>query len=290
MRNLVLSGISEVSRRLKDTPLGKSKALGNIHANVSLWLHRKNEAQVGEFTVAFDPRDRYIAKKLVLYGAYEKHEISLLTSLVNLGDYVLDVGANIGLYTLHLSRAVGPHGQVIAVEPDPDNLTILRKNLESNDCSNVVVIPHAFGNKHETRKLYQVDKNRGNLSFADLGKTDQSIDVEVRPGKTVLETLAKQPRVVKIDVEGAEPMVLEGLSYDPEVILFEFVPEQLEALEQNAKALLRRLEEKGYVLYLIEGDGKRNDDARSAESIYQYALKSGQDQNVLAIKVASHNK
>jgi FkbM family methyltransferase len=51
--------------------------------------------------------------------------------------------ANIGLYSL--SRAVGPSGRVIAVEPDPDNLALLRRNLQQNGCANVTVLEEALG-------------------------------------------------------------------------------------------------------------------------------------------------
>lgn len=283
MKNMVTSGISTLSRALRNTPLGRSEWLGDIHANITLWFHRSNVAQVGEFKVTFDPRDRYIAKKLVLYGAYEKHEISLLTSLVAEGDYVLDVGANIGLYTLHLSRAVGPHGRVFAVEPDPDNLVILKKNLADNDCNNVTIIPHALGNKHETLKLYQVEKNRGNLSFADLGKTGTSIEVDVKPGKDVFEPLVRKPRVMKIDVEGAEPLVLEGIDFEPEFILFEYVPSQLEALGQDPLKFLRTLQAKGYALHMIGDEQFVEGEEHSPSRLYEYSKSSGQDQNILAI-------
>jgi FkbM family methyltransferase len=195
-----------------------------------LWLHGSNEIRVGPFLVRFDPRERVLSKRLILRGGHESRELELLCSIVRPGDQVLDAGANVGIYSLFLSRAVGPTGRVVAVEPDPDNLEFLRFNLKINGCGNVTVCPCALGTSSGTVELYQVDDHRGNLSLADLGKTGRSIPVTQRRGGDVLAELGLRPRVAKIDVEGAEPQVLEGLGYTPEVIIFEFVPHQLQAL------------------------------------------------------------
>src|SRR6266511_2048780 len=147
MRRLLLRAMSFAGSQLRHTRLAQSALLNRIFASLALKAYASNEANVASLRVHFDRRDQVIAKRLVLYGGHERAEIELLCSLARPGDQMLDVGANIGLYTLHLSRAVGPKGCVVAVEPDPDNLALLRKNLKINSCLNVIVIPAAFGAK-----------------------------------------------------------------------------------------------------------------------------------------------
>ena len=243
-----------LGRKLRRTPLARSVLLNKLHAALSLRLHSSREAQFGPFRVRLDPRDRFIAKKLALYGEYDKHEIALLCSHVKPGDHVMDVGANIGLYSLHLSRAVGNQGKVVAVEPDPDNLRLLQTNLEINGCNNVHIFPCAFGTETGSIDLYQVDSNRGNLSFADLGNTGKSTKVPVRRGEDALSEIKIQPSVVKMDVEGAEPLVFSGLGYLPDVIFFEFFPELLKKLDQDPRAFLEILAAEHYKLELVDPD------------------------------------
>lgn len=281
LKSIGLKAVSYLSRLLRKTPLGRSDALGHIHAVMSLYLNGTNEATVGEFKVRFDSRDRYIAKKLILYGGYETEDIRMFCSLVREGDAVMDVGANIGLYSLALSRAVGAHGSVIAVEPDPDNVRILNENLSANSCSNVTVLPFALSDQEGTINLFQVDGNRGWLSFADLGNTGRSIPVAMKRGEDALSTLSVKPSILKIDVEGAEPLVMAGLGYNPDIILFEFVPAQLEALKQSPLDFLQSLENRGYALGLSIG-GTLKESVQGSASILEYVRHHPGDHNILA--------
>jgi FkbM family methyltransferase len=258
--SFLLRFLAFAGRRLRRTPLTRVPLLDRIHARLSLSLHNSNEAIVGPFHLRFDPRDRLIAKRLVLYGKYEEREIEVLCSLVKYGDYVLDVGANIGLHTMYLSRAVGPQGRVIAVEPDPDNLALLKANIEANKCENVIILPCAFGEATGHVDLFQVEDNRGHLSLADLGETGQSVSVPMQRGEEALEQLGLQPTVAKIDVEGAEPLVVSGLGrHKPNILIFEFAPQHIRALGRDPKAFLDSLVTDGYGLELMDPDtGERS--------------------------------
>ena len=249
--------VAAMGPRLRHTPLARIPLLNRVHGTLAVSLHKGDEVEVGPFRVRIDMRDRVIAKKIILYGAYEEREVELLCSLVRPGDDVMDVGANVGIYSLYLSRAVGPAGKVLAVEPDPDNLALLRANLELNGCDNVIVLPFALGIESGEVDLFQTDDNRGNLSFADLGGTGRSVSVSVRRGEQVLEELGVAPRVAKIDVEGAEPQVISGLGrFKPDVMLLEFVPGHLRALGEDPATFLDSLVSEGYTLRLAEPDGR----------------------------------
>ena len=184
MRQLLLRLLSFLGEKLRRTRLAKLKLATKIHAKVGLWLygslHGANEAKAGPFQVHFDSRDQFIAKKLALYGNFEEQEIKVLCSFCKPGDCVVDIGANIGIFSLNLSRAVGSDGRVIAVEPDPDNLRFLKKNLEVNGCHNVIVVPCALGKDSGSGELYQHEENRGALSFVDIAGTGKSVTVPIR--------------------------------------------------------------------------------------------------------------
>jgi FkbM family methyltransferase len=208
-KRLLLKIMATLGSSLRRTPLVRLKWLGRLHANLAVRVSNSNSVTVGPFRVFVDRRNRVIAKHLILYGGYEAREIALLCSYVKPGDCVLDVGANIGLYSLALSRAVGPSGRVIAVEPDPDNLALLRKNLQANGCTNVTVIEDALGDESKDALLYESSDNRGALSTSDITGVGASraIRVRMRRGDDVMAEIGLSARVAKIDVEGVEPLV-----------------------------------------------------------------------------------
>lgn len=163
----------------------------------------------------------YISDKLRKEGGYERKYIELILSHIKSGDTVLDIGANIGLHTLHYSTAVGPKGTVLAFEPDPDNLKLLHFNVVENNCTNVKIYPFALGSHRHKRKLYLCERNKGKQSFADLDNLLNPINIEVYSAIDVPGIM--EASVVKIDVEGAEPMVFDGFKkFRPQKIFFEF--------------------------------------------------------------------
>lgn len=247
LRRSLLRSLAGVGRSLRSTPLARSILLDRLHGELSLWLHSAPEVDVGPFRVRLDPRDRVIAKRLVLYGEFEKQEIERLCSLALLGDCVLDVGANIGLHSLYLSRAVTETGRVIAVEPDPDNVELLTTNLKANGCDNATVLACAFSVESGSGELFQDEANRGGLSLAKVSAAHRAgIAVPVRRGEEALAELNVRPRIVKIDVEGAEPLVFDGLGYQPEVLLFEFIPQLIRAHGRDPEGFLTSLTRQGY--------------------------------------------
>lgn len=253
VRLLLLTMLSRAGRAFRHTFLARWTWVNKAHGAFTLWIYGSNEVNIGPFHVRFDPRDRAIGKKLALYGNHEDDEITLLCSLVKPGAVVVDVGANFGLHSLFLARAVGPNGTVIAFEPDPDNYALLSANLKSNSCTNVIPMRYALGDKSEDVQLFQVRDNRGNLSLADHQSTGQSITVPMRRGDEILKSMGLRSSLAKIDVEGAEPFVLAGLgALQPETILFEFAPKFIRALKNDPETFLNSLSSAGYALELID--------------------------------------
>lgn len=283
MRDHLKQLLTYAGRRLRRTPLAKSRLLNDIHTALSLRLHRSNSVRVGPFTVRFDPSNRWIAKNLILYGGYEEVEIRLLCSMIQPGDHVVDVGANIGVHTMHFSRAVGEHGKVVAVEPDVQNLQYLRENMQANRCTNVTVVPYAVGAETGQVTLYLNESNRGQNSLADVSGTGVPVNIPMRRTEDVIDEQGVQPKLVKIDVEGYEPFVIRGLGmYKPDIIMFEFNVDYIESFEVGAASFLESLVAEGYSLALIEEDG-RTRDLTPADAITLWGS-TGIDQNILATR------
>ena len=141
-------------------------------------------------------------------GTYEREVQRLFLSSIGPGDTVLDIGANVGFFSLLASRLVGPTGRVIAFEPSPRNLEFLRRHLTMNSVQNVEVHPLAVADKPMRSRL-EVDARHP--SIAKLGA--HGVPIEVVSLDHLLEReCLPLPSLVKIDVEGAESKVLEGAS------------------------------------------------------------------------------
>jgi FkbM family methyltransferase len=129
------------------------------------------------------------------------------------GDTVYDVGANIGYVSLSLSKQVGPTGRVIAFEPVPRNTDLLRANIRDNKINNVSVYDAAASNTRgeatirfaENLATASLTWHRDNASATSITVKTVAIDEMVAAGEI------GNPAFVKIDVEGAENLVLEGM-------------------------------------------------------------------------------
>ncbi len=177
---------------------------------------------------------------MLLNGSFESPEIEALCSATRPGSTVIDVGANIGIYTVVLARAVGPSGQVLAFEPVPENVERLRRNLEVNDIANVEVFQVAIADRNETVALHLSDDPAYHSTVAvsqghGLGRSTTV------PGRSLnkiwRELGSPEVSVAKIDVEGAELDVLRGATEilatcRPALLIEITTPSQLSAITE----------------------------------------------------------
>lgn len=127
-------------------------------------------------------------------------------------DIYWDVGANIGTHAV-LPAAAHPAARVVAVEPHHRNIAKLIRNKTLNGLDSVSILPIALGDRTETATLHGADDRPGYGSFSLGGAPAETVaDVPVRPGDDVIEDGVPAPSIVKIDVEGGELAVLDGLS------------------------------------------------------------------------------
>lgn len=155
----------------------------------------------------------FIARYIYYFGVWEPNLTRWLQSRLKPGDAFLDVGANIGYFTLLAARLVGMQGQVIAVEASPNIHGLLMANLSINGVRNTIVHNIAAADVKSKLKLYFGDP--GNLGTGTLrAKSGALVEAEVpaeRLADVVDRDTMKRVRVIKIDVEGAEARVIDGM-------------------------------------------------------------------------------
>jgi FkbM family methyltransferase len=170
---------------------------------------------------------------------------------------VLDVGANVGYMTALAARAVGPDGIVIAVEPEPANMALLRANVWLNDLPNVRLLPVAAWS---TRQLLPLRFNAENRGDHQVGLPPDPGDAALVPGVPLDELLGDLTvDVVKVDTQGADHEAIAGLAAVLErspqaIILTEFWAENLEGRGLDPVRVLAGYRQRGFEVRLL-GEG-----------------------------------
>ena len=159
--------------------------------------------------------DQMISETLRREKIWEPYETSLMLDYPDAGDVFVDVGANIGYYTLLAAQRVGPKGKVFAYEPNPENFALLKDNIELNQLHNVHSFPWALYDDDKEGALYLSASNYGDHRIYDTGKA-HTADRARQPialvhGGQHLGKLTQHIDFLKIDTQGAEYYVMHGL-------------------------------------------------------------------------------
>ncbi|GAC1631206.1 MAG: hypothetical protein NVS9B14_02670 [Candidatus Acidiferrum sp.] len=158
----------------------------------------------------------------------------------------LDLGANIGYFSCLLGKLAGQSGRVVSIEPEPLNRELLQENLRRNHITNTTVQACAVGAAEGTAKLgIYKPANRGRHSMVDLENCKTFIEVPVRRLDDLLqETDVKSWDLLKIDVEGYEPFVMEGAAQTlshTQMLAMEFLPDAWKKSGVNAAEVFQKL-------------------------------------------------
>jgi FkbM family methyltransferase len=142
----------------------------------------------------------------------EQRVWELLASSLKPGEVVFDIGANVGLYTILLAKVVGDGGHVIAFEPENQTYAHLLENVELNGLTNVRCFRKALGERSGQAVLYSNEAIGGaSLLRTPEGRGPGEVVDIVEGDRLVLAENLPLPRAVKIDVEGYEHAVIQGL-------------------------------------------------------------------------------
>lgn len=152
---------------------------------------------VGEFFTMFER----------LIGDYEPHKVGFIRDCLGEAKTFIDIGSNKGDYALLAASQIGPHGKVIAIEPEPKNCYWIKKSIAANAFSNIELIEAAAAERTGSARLFLGKKSGWHSLRKGAGSTDETIEV-----KTIalddLDGGSLNADLIKIDVEGAEHSVL----------------------------------------------------------------------------------
>jgi FkbM family methyltransferase len=258
MMRLALRLAAATCRRFQDFP-GRWRvvrwAIRHVRQNGASMRHT-TVTTVHGFQFACDLGD-WIGQYVFVTGSYEEPTAALMAQLVCPGDLVVDVGANVGFFTLLLSRLVGRGGRVVAFEPMPHALERLRAHVSLNRCDNVTIRDCALGAATGTTQLYLGPRHH--TSIASLQPRDGAQAVEVAC-RTLDDELSGDGPVacLKIDAEGWEPEVLAGAR-----LVLEQQPTPFVIAEVSEPSWPASMIASGFEGYIIEHDGLRRFDDRS---------------------------
>lgn len=202
----------------------------------------------------------FIASRIYYFGIWEPNLTSLLMRRLAPGDVFVDVGANMGYFSVLASRLVGDAGRVVAFEASPGTYAVLAEDLAMNGATNVRAVNVAVSDRPGTLALYSgPSDNRGATSLhAERGGRFEA-HVPAAPLLDLLEPDERaRLRLMKIDVEGAElPILLDVLDhladYPPRLeIVVEVAPDEMRAGGMPVEALVARFAEHGFHWYVLE--------------------------------------
>jgi FkbM family methyltransferase len=217
-------------------------------------VHRARAGTVFGFVLSGSTAD-FLFRNVYYFGVWDPQLTDWIRRSLKPGDTFIDVGANIGYFSLLATRLVGPSGRVIAIEASPQICEMLRANIEANGVRNIEVHNCAVTDVPQRVTVYKSAESNLGLTTILPGKdgTTPESKVDGLPLNQIVDsaTLART-RFIKIDVEGAEWMVLKGI----EDYLRNDSPRDLEVSVEISPADLRGQNvEPGDVFDLFESSG-----------------------------------
>ena len=217
------------------------------------------EVEIHGSTLVLNQQDAIVSGTVAL-GCYEPFNLEFFQSLLKPGMCVVDVGANIGLYTAIGAAVVGPAGMVVAVEPGAENCAFIRKTIKRNAFSCVSVVQKAAGERCGPAALFLCETNKADHRVYDISGDRERIEIEMITLDFLMKELnAVAVDVLKIDTQGFESFVLQGMDLmlreSPKIkILIEYWPWGIRQTGRSPTLLLEQFLEYGFQIFEIDGD------------------------------------
>ena len=155
--------------------------------------------------------DRILAILFWKWSILEGFESNYILSKIEPGWTVIDIGANIGFYTVQFSKKVGKYGKVFAVEPSLNNVYLLKKNILVNRLKNVSIIEKAISSKTGDGKLYLSKGHSGDHRIYNTMNKRKYIPIQTITIDYLTKN-EKQVDLIKMDIQGAEYLSIPGMS------------------------------------------------------------------------------
>jgi len=223
---------------------------------------KSNIVHIQGHKMFLDPND---SLNFSIDGIWEETLTNYVKKIIKEGDVVLDIGANMGYFTLIFAKLVGDKGKVFAFEPEPNNFSLLKKNVEVNGYTNVILENKGLSHENKITKLYL---SKGNVGQHRIYKSKYTGEDFVLIKTTSIDNyfqkdpISEKISFIKMDVEGSEYGVLKGMKSlldknKPITIMLEFIPTCIREFGTNPKDLLNFLVEQHFEFNLINDEEKK---------------------------------
>ena len=197
-------------------------------------------------------------------GLWEPYETSLLLRFLGPGDVFVDVGANIGYFSVLAASVVGAQGAVFAFEPDPNNYRLLRANAQLNGFDGTInAVEVALSNTGGEGRLFLSEDNLGDHQVYVGDEARKSVPIVLQRGSDYLTRRLDKLDLLKIDTQGSEFQVIEGLmplllslENKPRIIV-ELTPHSLRQAGASGRMLMELLETLAQPFWMIDHVGHR---------------------------------
>lgn len=246
--------------------LRKSGPIAAMHSRLKTVLYPSDVVTISVrgHRLIVDPRDAGMGPSLIFDRGYEQFETALFESCIEPGMTVLDLGANIGYYTLVAARQCQSAGTVVSFEPDPLNREILERNVALNRYSNVRVVSAAVSSESGHATIYR------DSTYSSCSSLEPR-NVLISAGAVSVETVSLDRfwrdelnrgriDVMKVDIQGAEGLLVAGgretLRANRPIMFMELWPHGLRSMGTDPLNLLDELSGLGYRVERIHEDGQ----------------------------------
>jgi FkbM family methyltransferase len=192
--------------------------------------------------------DRFVSQQIRETGIWEPYETSLVMAMLASDSVFLDVGANLGYFSILAASIVGEGGRVFAVEPDPSNLALFAASCDINDfAGRIHTFAGGLSDRAAAARLYLSEDNMGDHQIYAGANERDSLPIELVNGSDYLQGRAERLDLIKIDTQGSEYSVVSGLmrmlqslSRAPRIII-ELTPFSLREAGASGRQLIELL-------------------------------------------------
>ena len=209
--------------------------------------------------IYFDPTDPHLID-MINGRDPEKNVKEIFLANINSGSIIIDVGANIGDYTLIASKKVGDSGKIYSFEPLEETFSLLQRNIVLNQTKNCIAINKAIGEKNGISTLYKINAS-GTMGHLDSKLNEKDLLKHKEIQVTSIDDIVKSEQIsqidmIKIDVEGFEHEVLLGCqdSFKKNIIkkiLCEVHFKYLESKGKDENTIFDMLQRNGFIIQEI---------------------------------------
>jgi FkbM family methyltransferase len=203
--------------------------------------------------------DQFVSRRIREEGVWEPYESRLILNFLRPGDVFVDVGANIGYFSVLAASVVGEEGAVFAFEPDPDNFRLLQANAALNAQQHCITsVPAALSDAAGEGQLFLAADNLGDHQVYASDEARPSVSINLYQGSEFLEGRLQRLDLLKVDTQGAEFHVIAGLLplllklQRPPRIIIELTPHSLRQAGASGRALIELLEKLGQPMWIID--------------------------------------